>query len=439
MIFVNRRACGGPPVNSGLVLDSPTPSRSRLGPRYWRLWSAASLSSLADGTLKIALPLLARGHTDAPVLIAGVGFAAALPWLLFSLPAGAIVDRADRRWILVGANLARAVLLFVAAVVGVAGGDSILVLYLVAFGAGVAETLYASAAQAIVPRLVERDRLDRANSLQQIADQAANQFAGPALGGLLAGLGVGIALGGPALVWALAAGMLVTLPGAFRARQSAPGVRRALAEDIASGLRFLAASRVLRSVSLCVAITNFAGAAASAVFVVYAVGPGSALGLEPTGFGLVMAASAVGSVVGSALIATATARLGLRALLMINSGTQAVQILVPVLTGDLLAIGTAWALGGLGVALWNIGTVTLRQRLVPEALLGRVISTHRLVSWGSLALGSLAGGVLAQTIGLVPLFLVATALTLTGVLALTPLTSALIDGEAGQPAGLRNR
>lgn len=413
----------------GFVLNSPAPSRLRLGLRYWRLWSAASLSSLADGTLKIALPLLARAHTDAPVLIAGVGFAATLPWLLFSLPAGAIVDRADRRRVLIGANLARAVLLSVAAVAGVAGVGSIAVLYVVAFGAGVTETLYASAAQAIVPRLVERDRLDRANSLQQIADQAANQFAGPALGGLLAGLGVGVALGGPALVWVLAAGMLVTLPGVFRARVSAPGVQRKLAADIAAGLRYLAASRVLRSVSLCVAITNFAGAAAAAVFVVYAVGSGSALGLEPTGFGLLMTASAVGSVAGSGLITIATARLGLRTLLMINSGTQAVQILVPVLTHGLWAIGAAYALGGLGVALWNIGTVTLRQRLVPEALLGRVISTHRLISWGSLALGSLAGGVVAQTIGLAPLFWTATALTLTGMLALIPLTATLIDRE----------
>ncbi|NYI87571.1 MFS family permease [Amycolatopsis endophytica] len=406
-----------------------TPSTSRLGSRYWRLWSAASLSSLADGTLKIALPLLARAHTDAPVLIAGVGFTAALPWLLFSLPAGAIVDRADRRRVLIGANLARAALLSVAAVAGVAGAGSIAVLYVVAFGAGVTETLYASAAQAVVPRLVEHDRLDRANSLQQIADQAANQFAGPALGGLLAGLGVGAALGGPALVWSLAAGMLVTLHGAFRAR---PAARGSLGADIVAGLRFLAASRVLRSVSLCVAITNFAGAAASAVFVVYAVGPGSALGLAPTGFGLLMTASAVGSVAGSALITAATARLGLRALLMINSGSQAAQILVPVLTHDLWAIGTAYALGGLGVALWNIGTVTLRQRLVPEALLGRLISTHRLISWGSLALGSLAGGVVAQTVGLAALFWAATALTLTGMLALTPLTTALVDGEVSR-------
>lgn len=424
MIFVNRQSPGLPPGNSGLVLNSP--ARSRLGPPFWRLWSAASLSSLADGTLKIALPLLARTYTDAPVLIAGVGFAAMLPWLLFSLPAGAIVDRADRRRVLIGTNLARAVLLCAAAVIGVAGVGSIPALYVVAFGAGVTETLYASAAQAIVPRLVDRDHLDRANSLQQIADQAANQFAGPALGGLLAGLGVGAALGGPALVWVLAAGMVVTLPGTFRVQA---GARSTLRADIAAGLRFLAASTVLRSVSLCVAITNFAGAAASAVFVVYAVGTGSALGLDPTGFGLLMTASAVGSVAGSASITTATTRLGRRTLLMINSGTQAVQILVPVLTHNLVAIGTAYALGGLGIALWNIGTVTLRQRLVPESLLGRVISTHRLISWGSLALGSLAGGVVAQTIGLTPLFWTATALTLTGTLALVPLTPTLIDSE----------
>lgn len=100
--------------------------------------------------------------------------------------------------------------------------------------------------------------------------------------------------------------------------------------------------------------------------------------------------------------------------------TQALLILVPVLTHDLIVIGFAYAIGGLGVALWNVATVSLRQRLVPERLLGRVVSTHRLISWGSLALGALAGGVLAQSLGLVPLFWIAGALTLFGPVALIP-------------------
>lgn len=410
--------------------DPATSARAGLGASYWRLLSAASLSSLADGTLKVALPLLARSSTDAPLAIAGVGFATMLPWLLLSLPAGAIVDRADRRTVLLVANLARAAILTLAAVLAVTGVESIALIYLVAFGAGVAETFYATAASAIVPQLVDRTRLDRANALQQIADQATNQFAGPALGGVLAGVGVGLALGGPAAVWTLAAAMLIALSGTFRARGGEQAEVASLRSDIVIGLRFLARSVALRSVCACVAVTNFAGAAAAGVFVVYAAGPGSALGLSPVRFGLLMAVSAVGSVLGSLLIRVATRALGLRTLLAINAVTQAAQIAVPVLTHDVVAVGAAYALGGLGVALWNVGTVTMRQRIVPLHLLGRVVSTHRLIAWGSLAVGALAGGLVAQTAGLVPLFWGAAVLTLAGALALLPLTAARVDEEA---------
>jgi MFS family permease len=399
------------------VSATTTTTASRLGANYWKLWSAASLSSLADGTFKVALPLLARSYTGAPALIAGVGFAAMLPWLLFSLPAGAIVDRVDRRRVMLLTNLGRTSLLAAAAALALARIGSIGQLYLLAFAVGIAETLYESAAQAIVPRLVVSSQLDRANALQQIADQAANQFAGPALGGLLVGTGAAVSLGGPAGAWALAVLMLISLPGTFRSERHAPS---SLRQDIAAGLRFLWTTPALRSVSTCVAITNLAGAASSSVFVVYAVGHGSALGLSAARFGLLLSLSAGGSVAGALLVRVATATLGQRALLTVNSVTQAVLILVPVLTHELTVIGVAYAIGGLGLALWNVATVSLRQRLVPEHLLGRVVSTHRLISWGSLALGALAGGIIAQSVGMVPLFWVAGAATLLGPLALIP-------------------
>src|SRR5690606_17400051 len=129
-------------------------------------------------------------------------------------------------------------------------------------------------------------------------------------------------------------------------------------------------------------------------------------------------------VLGSLLIRAATRALGLRTLLSINAVTQAGVIVLPVLTHDVVAIGAAHAIGGLGVALWNVGTVTMRQRVVPLHLLGRVVSAHRLVAWGSLALGALAGGLVAQNAGLVTVFWAATAMSLVGALALLPLTAA---------------
>jgi MFS family permease len=401
-----------------------------LGRAYWRLFSAASLSSLADGTLKVALPLLALSYSTEPLAVASVGFALMLPWLLVSLPAGAIVDRTDRRRMLLLANLLRAGVLTVAVPAVLAGIGSIWLLDVVAFMAGVAETFYASAAQALVPRLLRRAGLDRGNAYQQIADQAANQFAGPAVGGLLAGVGVAVALGAPALVWVAAVVTLLGLRGSFGPRASGQQ-DDSLLSDIAAGVRFLARSLVLRSVGLCSAVTNLAGSAAAAVFVVYAVGPNSVLGLSGTGFGLLMTASALGSVAGALLVTRVRRVVGLRVLLGVNGVTQAAQIIIPVLTGNLVAVGAAYLLGGLGVALWNVATISLRQRVVPEHLLGRVISSHRLVGWGSAALGALAGGFGAQYAGLVPLFWTAGALSLLSLLALAPLAPARIAAEIG--------
>ncbi|WP_235022531.1 MFS transporter [Amycolatopsis alkalitolerans] len=120
---------------------------------YGRLWTSSACSNLADGVLKVALPLVALGFTRSPSLIAGLAFAFTLPWLLFALPAGVLADRCDRRRLMLVANLARAALLV--PTVALHGG-SIAVLYAVAFAAGTAETVYDTAAQSIVPQLVPR-------------------------------------------------------------------------------------------------------------------------------------------------------------------------------------------------------------------------------------------------------------------------------------------
>jgi MFS family permease len=149
-----------------------------MGGVYWRLWTAAGLSSLADGILKFALPLVAVGYTRSPTLIAGLAFAFTLPWLLFALPAGALVDRLDRRRAMLAANVVRGGLLAGATLLTVVGWGSIWGLYVVALGVGCAETVYDTAAQSIVPQVVGRDLLARANGRMYAAEQTANEFAG---------------------------------------------------------------------------------------------------------------------------------------------------------------------------------------------------------------------------------------------------------------------
>jgi MFS family permease len=158
----------------------------RLGLPFWQLWSASTLSNLADGLVKIALPLVAVTLTDSPGLVAGVAVAVTLPWLLFALPAGALADRVDRRKAMVTANVVRAAAVAVLAATAVLGLESstaaIWALYAVALLLGTAETIYDTCAQSILPQVVPRDRLPRANGRLIAAELTANEFVGPPLG-----------------------------------------------------------------------------------------------------------------------------------------------------------------------------------------------------------------------------------------------------------------
>src|SRR5918993_1251125 len=187
-------------------VPSPPASRQPLGSGYRRLWTSSSLSNLADGIVKVALPL---------------------PWLLVALPAGALADRVDRRRFMLGANAVRAALLALLTLSVVAGIGSIWLLYGVALGIGVAETIYDTAAQSILPQVVPRDRLARANGRLLAAELTANEFVGPPLGGLLVAAGVAAAFATPAALWVAAVGTLLFLRGGFSVPREAPTTLRA--------------------------------------------------------------------------------------------------------------------------------------------------------------------------------------------------------------------
>jgi MFS family permease len=247
----------------------------RLGLPFWQLWSASTLSNLADGLVKIALPLVAVTLTDSPGLVAGVTLAVTLPWLVFALPAGALADRVDRRIAMVAANVARAAAVAVLAVtvaLGLESSAAMWALYAVALLLGTAETVYDTCAQSILPQVVPRDRLPRANGRLIAAELTANEFVGPPLGGLLVAAGIAVAFATPAALWAAAVGALLLLRGGFAVPRAEPTTLRA---DVAEGLRYLWRHRLLRTLAAMTGLFNFATNATFAVFVLYAVGPDS--------------------------------------------------------------------------------------------------------------------------------------------------------------------
>ncbi len=397
---------------------------------YWRLWGSSAASNLADGIFFIVLPLLAVRLTDSPLLIAGVALVARLPWLFFVLIAGALADRLDRRRTMRNVQVFRVVAIGALVVLALSEGLSLPVLYVSALVLGVAETFFDTAAQSILPSIVGKERLSLANGRLYGVELVMNQFVGPPLGGLLIVVSLPFALGSSVIGYAIAAVGLSLIVGNFKPVRTGPPTR--LTADIGEGLRYLLTRPVLRTLAMMVGVMNLASSATQAIFVLFALGP---MGLSEPEFGLLITTFAVGSLAGSFAAAALERRFGRVPLLFTCVIIVAVSFAVPAFTTNVYVIGGSFVITGYFVVVWNVITVSLRQRIVPDHLLGRLNSAYRLLAWGTQPIGALAGGLIGQFVGLQAVFLMAGALGLTllvtsRVLTESALRAAEAEGEA---------
>ncbi len=369
---------------------------------FARLAFSAGSSNLADGIFKLALPIAAIAFTRSPALVAGLELMRSLPWLLFALPVGALADRMDRRQTMIVANVARAVSVVVLATVLQNGGGSIALLYAVAMGTGVAEVFYDTSSQSIIPALVKRDRLERANGRLGAIELATQQFVGPPLAGVLVGVALAVAFWTTAALWIIAVAALWALRGTFQpARATEPSRLRT---DIAEGLGSLMANPLLRTMAAMVGVANLASSATGAVFVLYAVGPDSILGLDETQFGFLILTAAAGSISVTLVNEHLVARVGRARVLNISVIGMVVFTGTPAITTNVWIIAGSMFIGGALIMTWNIITVSFRQAVTPDHLLGRVNSVYRLLAWGTMPLGAGVGAVIAETLGLRAVF-----------------------------------
>lgn len=381
-----------------------------LGRRFWTLAGASGVSNLADGAFKIALPLVAVTFSRSPALVAGVEVARSLPWLVVALQAGAYVDRWDRRRTMLAANTVRGLALAALALVIVSGIGGLPALYTVALVTGVAEVFHDTAAQTILPALVPRGQLARANGRLYAVEFGMQQLAGPPVGGLLVATGLAIAFWVPAGLWLVGVGALSLLRGSFSTVREGPPTT--IRTDVREGVAFLRNHELLRTLAIMVGVTNLASSAGAAIVVLFAVGEGSALGLSESGFGGILVALAVGGLLGSLVAATIEARLGRARTITLSLVLMTTFLAAPAVTTNVTAIVVLLFIGGVGVMLWNIPTVSFRQEVTPDHLLGRVNSAYRMLAWGALPVGALVGGLLAEVIGIRPVFAVMALLSL---------------------------
>jgi MFS family permease len=369
-----------------------------LGADFGRLWTANAISNLGDGVTGVAAPLLVASLTDSPTLVAGAVFAQQLPWLLLSLPSGAYVDRLDRRRLLVGVNLARGALLAGLAAAVWGGVATIPVLYVAFFLVGVGETVADSTSVALLPGIVPADRLADANARLVGTYLVGGQLAAPPFGAWLFVAAAALPFAFDAASFLTAALLVAPL-----LRRHGPAPRtpdrpaRTLRGEIAEGLRWLWRHRTLRLLAVCVAVMNLAGAGTFAIWVLWAR---QRLGLQGVGFGALVTAYAVGGLLGTLLASRLETALGpatlLRAGLLIEAGSQ----LSLALTRSPWIAGATLVLFGTHATVWGVVTVSLRQRLVPDRLRGRVGSVYFLFDLGGASLGTLLGGGLASVLGI---------------------------------------
>ncbi|MGI8684884.1 MAG: MFS transporter [Acidimicrobiales bacterium] len=376
----------------------------RLGRPFWTLVTSSALSNLADGVFKVALPLLAIRATRSPALVAGLEVVRTLPWLLISLQVGALVDRLDRRRTMVWANGARAAFVALPAVAIAVGGGSLWLLYLVAIGTGVAEVFYDTSAQSILPSLVPRSRLDRANGRLVAVEVGTQEFAGPPLAGVVVAAALALSFFVSAALWVVALAALLTVHGSFRPTRRQQ--RTTIRTDVREGFAFLRERPILRTMAVMVGMMNLATSATFPVLVLFAVGSGSALGLTEPQFGMLLAVLAAGALVGGLAAEWVQRCFGRVRTLTLSVIATTALVAVPAFTADVAVIAVVLFVGGVMLMLWNITTVSFRQRITPDDLLGRVNSTYRLVAWGTRPLGAALGGILGQWFGVRSVFAV---------------------------------
>jgi MFS family permease len=403
-----------------------------LGRNFHKALASSGFANLADGVFQVALPLLAVQLTRSPLLIAGVAVAARLPWLL-ALVAGALADRLDRRQTMLRVNLVRTVLLGGLALAVAADVASLVMVYVVALLLGLAETLFDTSAQSLLPAIVDRAELTRANSRLFAVELVANMFVGPPLGGLLAAISLAVALGAPAAAYLVGAGCLALISGSFRAAGAAPAGSTRLRDEIIEGAGFVWRHPVLRPLAIMLGVQNLAFAAAFAVFVLFVVDPGP-MGLSEAGYGILTAMIGVGSLLGTWLAVPAERRLGRVRTLVVSIVLCGTSLVVPALTTSPVLVGVSFVVTGVAIVLWNVVTVSLRQRITPDRLLGRMNAAYRLVGWGTMPVGAVLGGFLAATLGLRATFVVGAALVIAVLPGFRSVTEQAIAEAEAAPA-----
>ncbi|MCU0832288.1 MAG: MFS transporter [Rhizobiaceae bacterium] len=370
---------------------------------YVRFVSAVGFTNLADGIATVAWAWLATLLTRDPLLVAIVPVALRLPWFLFAIPAGLVTDRVNRRTLILAMDGARALAFLLATLsiwlalpLGAAPTEGVSNVWLfaaiiaAALLVGLAEVFRDNAAQTMLPAFVPHDRLEGANARMWTVENIANQLIGPVAGAFLVGLFLPSPFLFNAACFGLAAWLVFSIKGNF---QPAKRETRNVKAELAEAFTFLRSNPLLSTLAWTTGFWNMFHQMTVVALVLYAQ---ETLGLNATQYGLLLTAGAFGAILGGLVAEPLIRRFGAPVL-------APAMLSVSILDFGLLAAiphaaAAAFALfvGGVSAIVWDTISVSNRQRIIPDAMLGRVNSMYRLMAWGMMPLGLALSGLITR-------------------------------------------
>lgn len=369
----------------------------RLGRDFRWLFASSLTSNIGDGIALAAAPLLIASMTDSPVLVASGAIMQYLPWLLFGLHAGAIADRIDRRLLIMVANGIRALVLIGLCVFLVTGMASIWMVLIVAFLYGTAEVFVDTTSSTLLPMMVRKADLGIGNARLQAGFLVANQLGGPPLGAFLFAIGSFWPFAVQGLCVALAIVLISRITAIRRAEPAnAPRERTPVHTDILSGIRWLWQNPPVRTLVIIILTFNVTWAAPWGVLVLYAT---DYLQMGPVGYGALTTASAIGGLAATLLFGRLERRFSFASLMRVCLSAEVLMHLAFALTTSGAVAFVIMIAFGAYAFVWATISTTVRQRLVPHHLQGRIASVNMVGVFGGLVIGQALGGVIAQVWG----------------------------------------
>lgn len=401
--------------------------RSSLGRDYRRLWVANAISVTGDGVTVTAGPLLAASITRDPLLVAGALFAQQLPWLIFTLFSGVMVDRLEPGRLMVIVDLLRAAAVGGLAASVLTGTAHLAALYGALFILGTGSTVSDTAVLSLPPLLVGPDDLVRANAGLAGVQRVGADLVGPLLGAYLFVIAAGLPFAFDAATFVAGAALVASI-GRCRAAHPTSD-RPRLRQEMAEGIRWLFAHPGLRMLAIVICVMNITLGGVLAILVLYVR---DRLGQGAAWYGVLLACEAAGGVIGTVIVKRLLAWFGASLLLRVGLIIECATHVSLALTRQPWVAALTLVIFGVHGGVWTVVTVTLRQKVVPQQLLGRVNSVYYTFEMGGFAVGSLVGGLLARAFGLTaPFWVAAAAVAVVAILAWHLFTPGHFTTEAG--------